>query len=79
MLRDPELAMMAKAYARWAPVYDMVCGPVFLNGRRAASRALRRRKDPGDRCRHGVVIRRLRRDDRDHRHRHFGADDPART
>lgn len=41
MLRDPELAMMAKAYARWAPVYDMVCGPVFLNGRRAAAQAAR--------------------------------------
>ena len=41
MLHDPELTVMSKAYARWAPVYDMVCGPVFLNGRRAAARAAR--------------------------------------
>ena len=32
---------MEKAYARWAPVYDALCGPVFLNGRRAAARAAR--------------------------------------
>jgi len=32
---------MEKAYARWAPVYDRFCGPVFLNGRRAAANAAR--------------------------------------
>ena len=32
---------MEKAYARWAPVYDVLCGPVFVNGRRAAARAAR--------------------------------------
>ena len=41
MLRDPESRVMEKAYARWAPVYDVLCGPVFLNGRRAAAQAAR--------------------------------------
>jgi ubiquinone/menaquinone biosynthesis C-methylase UbiE len=41
MLRDPDRHVMEKAYARWAPVYDALCGPVFLNGRRAAARAAR--------------------------------------
>jgi phosphatidylethanolamine/phosphatidyl-N-methylethanolamine N-methyltransferase len=36
MLRDPDKQVMQKAYARWAPVYDVLCGPVFVNGRRAA-------------------------------------------
>src|SRR6266542_1190032 len=27
---------IAKAYARWAPVYDLVFGPVFERGRQAA-------------------------------------------
>ena len=36
MLRDPDKQVMQKAYARWAPVYDLLCGPVFVNGRRAA-------------------------------------------
>jgi phosphatidylethanolamine/phosphatidyl-N-methylethanolamine N-methyltransferase len=30
---------VAEAYARWAPVYDIVFGPVFRQGRRAAARA----------------------------------------
>ena len=41
MLRDPDKQVMQKAYARWAPVYDVLCGPVFVNGRRAAARAAR--------------------------------------
>src|SRR5690348_8749612 len=41
MRRDPATDVMEKAYARWAPVYDVLCGPVFLNGRRAAARAAR--------------------------------------
>ena len=41
MLRDPDRQVMEKAYARWAPVYDVLCGPVFLNGRRAAAQAAR--------------------------------------
>ncbi|HZL30436.1 MAG TPA: class I SAM-dependent methyltransferase [Pseudolabrys sp.] len=39
MQRDPAKETMEKAYARWAPVYDMLCGPVFLKGRRAAAKA----------------------------------------
>jgi len=42
MLRDPSKEVMEKAYARWAPVYDVLCGPVFLNGRRAAASAARK-------------------------------------
>jgi phosphatidylethanolamine/phosphatidyl-N-methylethanolamine N-methyltransferase len=38
MQRDPDKQVMEKAYARWAPVYDMLCGPVFVNGRRATAR-----------------------------------------
>jgi phosphatidylethanolamine/phosphatidyl-N-methylethanolamine N-methyltransferase len=41
MLHDPDRQVMEKAYARWAPVYDALCGPVFLTGRRAAARAAR--------------------------------------
>ena len=41
MLRDPDRQVMEKAYARWAPVYDALCGPFFLNGRRAAALAAR--------------------------------------
>jgi phosphatidylethanolamine/phosphatidyl-N-methylethanolamine N-methyltransferase len=41
MLRDPTQEVMKKAYARWAPIYDVLCGPVFLNGRRAAASAAR--------------------------------------
>lgn len=41
MLHDPDRQMMEKAYAHWAPVYDMLCGPIFINGRQAAARAAR--------------------------------------
>jgi phosphatidylethanolamine/phosphatidyl-N-methylethanolamine N-methyltransferase len=41
MRRDPDRQVMEKAYARWAPVYDVLCGPVFVNGRRAAATAAR--------------------------------------
>lgn len=37
MLADPDRPTMERAYARWAPVYDALCGPVFLNARRAAT------------------------------------------
>jgi len=43
MLRDPERHVMEKAYARWAPVYDRLCGPIFIDGRRAAAQAARER------------------------------------
>jgi hypothetical protein len=41
MLHDPDKRVMEKAYARWAPVYDALCGPIFLNGRRAAAQSAR--------------------------------------
>ena len=41
MPRDPDSHVMEKAYARWAPVYDVLCGPIFVNGRRAAAKAAR--------------------------------------
>jgi ubiquinone/menaquinone biosynthesis C-methylase UbiE len=41
MLRDPDREVMEEAYARWAPIYDALCGPIFLNGRRAAATAAR--------------------------------------
>jgi len=41
MLRDPDQHVIEKAYARWAPIYDALCGPIFLNGRRAAAQAAR--------------------------------------
>jgi len=40
-MRDPDSQVMEKAYARWAPVYDALCGPIFVNGRRAAAKAAR--------------------------------------
>lgn len=36
MTTDLDAAMVTKAYARWAPVYDLVFGPVFKRGRHAA-------------------------------------------
>ncbi|MEA2946061.1 MAG: phosphatidylethanolamine/phosphatidyl-N-methylethanolamine N-methyltransferase, partial [Alphaproteobacteria bacterium] len=44
MAIDTELdkATVAKAYARWAPVYDIVFGAVFEQGRRAAIAAAER-------------------------------------
>jgi ubiquinone/menaquinone biosynthesis C-methylase UbiE len=41
MLRDPDRQVMEQAYARWAPIYDALCGPVLLSGRRAAATAAR--------------------------------------
>jgi phosphatidylethanolamine/phosphatidyl-N-methylethanolamine N-methyltransferase len=41
MLRDPDKQVMKKAYARWAPLYDALCGPIFVNGRLAAASAAR--------------------------------------
>lgn len=38
----PESAGVALAYDRWAPVYDLVFGPVFRRGRRAAIMAAER-------------------------------------
>src|SRR5262245_63568305 len=41
MLRDPDGNVMRQAYARWAPIYDALCVPVLLTGRRAAAQAAR--------------------------------------
>jgi len=42
MAIDLELDRVAEAYGRWAPVYDLVFGPVFRRGRRAAIDAAER-------------------------------------
>lgn len=39
MATDMSTAHVARAYDRWAPVYDLVFGPVFRRGRAAATRA----------------------------------------
>jgi phosphatidylethanolamine/phosphatidyl-N-methylethanolamine N-methyltransferase len=38
---DLEANLVETAYARWAPIYDAVCGPVMVKGRRAAAAAAR--------------------------------------
>jgi ubiquinone/menaquinone biosynthesis C-methylase UbiE len=38
---DLERHVVETAYARWAPIYDAVCGPVMVIGRRAAAKAAR--------------------------------------
>ncbi|MBV8792026.1 MAG: class I SAM-dependent methyltransferase [Pseudolabrys sp.] len=40
-LADPSLQVMERAYEKWAPIYDALCGPFFLSGRRAAAAAAR--------------------------------------
>ncbi len=40
-IADPDKSVMERAYARWAPIYDAVCGPIFSQGRRAAAAAAR--------------------------------------
>jgi len=41
MAGDLDRDTMERAYARWAPIYDAVCGPVFEKGRRAATAAVK--------------------------------------
>src|SRR5476649_1911887 len=38
---DLDQDVVETAYARWAPIYDAVCGPVMVQGRRAAAKAAR--------------------------------------
>src|SRR5580698_6045270 len=38
---DLDRSVVVSAYARWAPIYDAVCGPVMVQGRRAAAVAAR--------------------------------------
>lgn len=40
--KDLDRETMERAYARWAPIYDAVCGPLFEKGRRAATAAAKR-------------------------------------
>ncbi|MGZ8324482.1 MAG: class I SAM-dependent methyltransferase, partial [Rhodoplanes sp.] len=40
-LSDPDRHVIENAYARWAPLYDAICGPIFETGRRAATTAAR--------------------------------------
>ena len=42
---DLDRDSVAKAYARWAPVYDLVFGLVFERGRKAAAERQRRAED----------------------------------
>jgi phosphatidylethanolamine/phosphatidyl-N-methylethanolamine N-methyltransferase len=42
MVAELDKAAIAKAYARWAPVYDRVFGPVFERGRKASIAAAER-------------------------------------
>jgi len=37
MTPDLDKSQVETAYARWAPIYDAVCGPVMVKGRRAAA------------------------------------------
>lgn len=39
---DLETSVVETAYARWAPIYDALCGPVMVQGRRAAAAEARR-------------------------------------
>lgn len=39
MSSDLDRSVVETAYARWAPIYDAVCGPVMVKGRRAAAAA----------------------------------------
>lgn len=41
MTGDPARDTMIRAYEKWAPIYDRVCGPLFEQGRRAAAQAAR--------------------------------------
>lgn len=41
MTADLDRPTVERAYARWAPIYDAVCGPIFERGRRAAAAAAR--------------------------------------
>jgi len=38
---DPDRSVMELAYTRWAPIYDVICGPIFETGRRTAAAAAR--------------------------------------
>ena len=41
MRSDLDRNIVEHAYTRWAPIYDAVCGPVMVQGRRVAAQAAR--------------------------------------
>jgi phosphatidylethanolamine/phosphatidyl-N-methylethanolamine N-methyltransferase len=41
MTPDLDKSLINHAYARWAPIYDAVCGPAMVKGRRAAAEEAR--------------------------------------
>jgi len=41
MSTDPGQDIIQRAYQHWAPIYDALCGPIFVSGRRAAATAAR--------------------------------------
>lgn len=41
MTVDIDHASMERAYAKWAPIYDVLCGPFFWTGRKAAAELAR--------------------------------------
>ena len=73
---DLDQATIAKAYARWAPVYDLVFGAVFERGRNGGDRGGRahRRAHPRSRRRHRHLAARLCAHQPPGRRRHFRAD-----
>ena len=73
---DIDKAAVTKAYARWAPVYDLVFGAVFERGRGASIEAAER---IGGRILEvgvgtGISLPDYARDQSPRRHRHFRAD-----
>ncbi|MDP2802725.1 MAG: class I SAM-dependent methyltransferase [Phreatobacter sp.] len=71
MAGDLDRETMERAYARWAPIYDAVCGPVFEKGRRAATAAV---KQTGNRILEVGVGTGLSFQDYDARHEIYGID-----
>jgi phosphatidylethanolamine/phosphatidyl-N-methylethanolamine N-methyltransferase len=71
MAGDLDRDTMERAYARWAPIYDAVCGPVFEKGRRAATAAA---KQTGRRILEVGVGTGLSFQDYDARHEVYGID-----
>ncbi|AVO45731.1 class I SAM-dependent methyltransferase [Phreatobacter cathodiphilus] len=71
MAGDLDRDTMERAYARWAPIYDAVCGPVFEKGRRAATAAA---KQAGRRILEVGVGTGLSFQDYDARHEVYGID-----
>ena len=68
-----------KAYARWAPVYDLVFGAVFERGRMATIAAAEQHLGRGGRILEvgvgtGISLPELRAQQSPRRHRHLGAD-----